>query len=127
MRTSYERNLEKVSQSLANTLSRFSTQNKPGDIQDIINQARQLAFDIGTQRCRLLLFAPEINQTVSRLSGSYNDVNNGNDVELIKGVVQLVVSPGLRRKGDGRGYVFRESADICAANVYLNAVDVGSF
>jgi hypothetical protein len=118
IRKSYETNSRRVMEDMAKELRKVS-QDKPDAIYNIVDQARQLALEFGVQRCRLQLFAPQLNETVSRNPKIYDDVNNNNDFALAKGVVKLNVAPGLRRTGDGRGYTFHEAVVIWPAAVYL--------
>ena len=97
----------------------ISSQDRSEAIRNIMEQASTLAFNLGTQRCRLEFFMPQINKKINRDPSTYMDENNQNDVELAGGVIKLIVAPGLRRTGDGRGYSYHEIANICPASVYL--------
>ena len=122
IRTSYEANHQHISEALSKALRKFSSEAKRDEIHNIVDQALRLAFDFGSQRCRLQLFTPRANEIVLRNTNVYRDANRSNDESIGKGTIQLVVAPGLKRTGDGRGYVFQESAVLFPATVYLEAV-----
>jgi hypothetical protein len=120
IRESYDRNVARVFQSLSAMLSRVSYQDQQTEIRNIIDKACLLALDCGEQRCRLELFAPSLQDKVSRQNiNTYKDMNGDNDPSLQEGIVQLVVSPGLRRTGDVRGESLDEVLVLCPAAVYL--------
>lgn len=119
LKQSHEMNLRNISEELAGVLREFS-QNRPDEIRNIVDHAHKLAIDIGIQRSRLQLFAPELGTAVKRNTRTYDDINNSNVNDLRGGVVQLVSSPGLRRHGDSRGTNFNEEpVDLWPAAVYL--------
>ena|SRR2546423_612804 len=120
IRKSYERNTAKILQSLSEVVLRVSSQDRQADLRKILDQARYLALDCGEQRCRLEFFAPSVKQKISmQNTKTYKDMNGDNNPSLAEGIVQLVVSPGLRRTGDGRGGSLDEVSDLCPAAVYL--------
>jgi hypothetical protein len=120
IRKSYERNVAKIFQSLSVLFSRVSSQDRQAEIRNIVDKACSLALNCGDQRCRLELFAPSLKHKVSRQNlKTYKDMNADNDPSLAEGIVQLVVSPGFRRTGDGHGGSLDEVFDLCPVEVYL--------
>jgi len=120
IRKNYERNLAKIVQSLSTLFSHVSSQDRQAEIRNIVDMACSLVLGCGEQRCRLELFAPGLQHKVSRQNiKTYKDMNGDNDPSLAEGIVQLVVSPGLRRIGDGRGSSLDQIFDLCPAAVYL--------
>jgi hypothetical protein len=122
IRKNYESNVAKIFRSLSTMVSQVSSQDRQADIRSIIDTACSLAFDFGEQRCRLELFAPGLNHKVSRQNvKTYRDMNGDNNPSLEEGIVQLVVSPGLRRTGGGYGSspTLDEVLDLYPAAVYL--------
>jgi len=120
IKKSYKSNVSRVSGALQEALSRVSSHDKRAAISDIVDKACSLALDIGIQRCRLQLFSPRPNDTVSRrYPDTYEDVNEDNDTGMTEGTVKLVVWPGLRKTGDGRGGCLERSIDLSPAGVYL--------
>jgi regulator of replication initiation timing len=117
LRQSCEARLDNITEELSEAFRKV-TRNK-FNFENVVEQAHKLALEFGIQRSRLQLFAPQLNEEVPRKTKTYTDVNNGNAHTVDKGVVQLVVAPGLRRTGDGRGYTFHEAIDIWPAAVYL--------
>jgi hypothetical protein len=118
IRRAFEANLKSLSEKLSCALRKVS-QDEPDSVGLIVDQARNLALEIGAQRCRLQLVRPGVGETVPRNSTTYDDVNNSNEAFIPQGIVQLAVAPGLRRTGDARGYSFSKAIDICPAAVYL--------
>jgi hypothetical protein len=98
-----------------------SSQDVQAEIRTIVDRACSLALDFGMQRCRWQVFAPQPGQTISKASTNFKDANDTNPPDLAKGVVQLLISPGLRKTGDGRGGCLDSSSDLCPAVVYLKA------
>ena len=120
IRENYETNVANVFQSLSALFRRVSSQDRQFEIRNIVDKACSAALDWGEQRCRLELFAPGLKHRVSRQSiKTYEDMNGDNGASLAEGIVQLVVSPGLRRTGRVRGDAFDEVLDLCPAAVYL--------
>jgi hypothetical protein len=121
---SYKINVSRVSEALDEALRQVTSQVSQADIHDIVDKACSLALDFGVQRCRLQVVAPQPNDTISRTStGNFSDVNSENDRGLESGVVQLMISPGLCRRGDGRGgRLESEIASICPTVLYLKTV-----
>jgi hypothetical protein len=117
---SYEDNVAMVSVGLAESLSRVCSQEKTKEIRDIVDKACCLAMDMGMQRSRLQLFAPRLSDKVSRhCTKTYTEVNCDNEPETTSGTVRLVVRPGLRKMGDGRGDRLDQTTDLCPAGLYL--------
>jgi hypothetical protein len=120
IRENYERNVAKVFQSLSAVFRQVSSQDRQSEIRNIVNKACSMALDWGEQRCRVELFAPDLKHKVSRRNiKTYEDMNGDNDPSLEEGIVQLVVSPGFRRTGCGRGNSPDQVLDLCPAAVYL--------
>jgi hypothetical protein len=124
VRRSYGINVSRVSETLAEALRQVTSQVSQADIHDIVDKACSLTLDFGVQRCRLQVVAPQPNDMISiTTTGDFSDVNGENDPGLESGVVQLMVSPGLRRRGDGRGgRLESDIASICPTVLYLNTV-----
>jgi len=120
IRESYENNILTVCRDLSEALSQVCSHDRQENIRNIVDRACSLALDFGMQRCRLQLFAPQQNDTVSRsYTNTYRDVNGDNGPDLAQGAVQLVVWPGLRKTGDGLGGFLDQSTDLYPAGVYL--------
>lgn len=117
---SYEDNVAMVSVGVAESLSRVCSQEKAMEICDIVDKACCLAMDMGMQRSRLQLFAPQLSDKVSRhCTKTYIEVNCDNEPETTSGTVRLVVRPGLRKMGDGQGDCLDQTTDLCPAGLYL--------
>src|SRR5438105_2280101 len=56
---SYENNMFKISEKLAEALSRVSSQGMQADIRNILAAASSLALDLGIQRARIQIFSPQ--------------------------------------------------------------------
>jgi hypothetical protein len=120
IRENYETNVAKVFQSLSALFGRVSSQDRQFELRNIVDKASSVALDWGEQRCRLELFAPSLECKVSRQNiKTYEDMNGDNDPSLTEGIVRLVISPGFRRTGRGRGSSLDEVLDLCPATVYL--------
>jgi hypothetical protein len=119
LKTSYETNLQKVNEELSRALRKVSQGGPDDAVQRIVDQARQMAFEFGTQRSRVQLFAPKLDEEVPRRTKTYTDVNNSNPYIVPKGIVQLIVAPGIRRIGGVRGYSLLEDVIVWPATVYL--------
>lgn len=116
----YEDNVAMVSEDLAKSLSRVCSEDKTMEIRDIVDKACFLALDMGMQRSRLQLFAPRLGDKVSRhYPKTYTEVNPNNEPKATSGTVRLVVRPGLRKTGDGRGGCLDQTTDLCPAGLYL--------
>jgi hypothetical protein len=96
-----------VSEALKVEFSRISPEDMgttPGDIAEI---ACSLALDCGRERCRVQLFAPRKGERVQRTQRkSIQDRNEGFKADTEEGMVELVISPGLMKLGDGHGRSF---------------------
>ena len=124
IKTSYVANVSKVFEAMAKELRQVPSQVSQADIHDIVDKACSLALDFGVQRCRLQVVAPQPNDMISTTTiGNFSDVNGENNLGLGSGVVQLMISPGLMRRGDGRGgRLESEIASICPTVLYLKTV-----
>jgi hypothetical protein len=108
---SYNKNLAALRTKLEQTLSSVGsrvTSDDRAEIADIVEYAANLALDCISQKARLFTFAIKENdgiRTYSRNEIEDRNLKNQNDddTENIEGVVELYLSPGLRRLGDGRG------------------------
>jgi len=119
IKESRDQNANNVFQTLCMTLSLVSSQNQQSELWRIVRSAVDLAVDMGEQRCRLQLFSPGINEAVLANSETYENVNLGSSTGSTKGTVKLVVSPGLKKTGDGEGKSFDKTLDLCPASLYL--------
>lgn len=117
MKESYESNLHKVARRLSGKIEALS-QEREEDIRRIVDQAGDMALVFGAQRCRLRLFRPQLKAIVP--VKSCHNGNNGLPQDSSHGVVQFVISPGLKRFGDGRGYTFKGEVEVYKATVYLS-------
>jgi hypothetical protein len=112
----------KVARSLSEALSQISFQDRQADIRTIVDKACSLALDFGMQQCRIHVFAARPNDTVSNLATeSYKAANGEDNSDRTTGIIQFVVSPGLRKTGDGRGgsMDLEQSTVLCPAALYL--------
>jgi hypothetical protein len=119
---SRERNVLKVAGSLSEALSRISFQDRQTEIRTIVDQACSLALDFGMQQCRIHVFAARPNDTVSNMATeSYKAANGEDNSDRTTRVIQFVVSPGLRKTGDGSGgsLDLEQSTVLCPAALYL--------
>lgn len=119
IKESHDQNSSNVFQTLCMTLSLVSSQNQQSELWRIVKNAVDLAVHMGEQRCRLQLFSPNINEAVLANSETYENVNLGSSPGSTKRIVKLVVSPGLRKTGDGEGKSLDKTLDLCPASLYL--------
>lgn len=85
---------------------RASTRDVGTTPEEITELASTLALEIGRERCRLQLFAPTKGEIVSNRRSQYvADENQGFEDEE-NGEVELIISPGLEKRGDGHGKFF---------------------
>ena len=119
IKDSRDLNSKNVFQTLCMALSLVSSQNQDSELWRIVSNAVDLAIDMAEQRCRLQLFYPSINDAILINSETYESVNLSSNTGSTKKIVQLVVSPGLRKIGDGEGKSLDKSLDLCPASLYL--------
>ncbi|OCK81695.1 hypothetical protein K432DRAFT_403556 [Lepidopterella palustris CBS 459.81] len=124
---SYQDNSSTVKNVLSAGVAKVTSEDKDADISSIVDEACSLALDFGIERCRLQLTAPQPNELVSMFNpGAYEDHNDRNDPSLTEGIVELVISPGLRKMGDGRGGRLDQVIDLCPAAIYMRAPSNGA-
>ncbi|OCL15189.1 hypothetical protein AOQ84DRAFT_225441 [Glonium stellatum] len=87
-------------------------------IEKITRKACELAVQLGLQRCRLQIVAPELEQEY--IAKKTTNVMGISGCENIKtGHVAFIVNPGLRKWGDGHGGHLDQSFDLVPALVYI--------
>ena len=90
------------------------------DLGDVMQAATELAMAMAMQRSRLELFVPDLDKIAACkdhcCDGRTIDFDEGTE-GLRGGSPILVVTPGLRKRGDGLGGNFDRSADLEAAQV----------
>jgi hypothetical protein len=112
--------LREVRGAIAIALAKVSSEDKTNEIWKIVDKSCSLALDFGIQRFRIQLSAPRENKTISLGSapGTIVDLNKSNN-SASGGVVLLVVKPGLRKLGDGRGGSWGTVTTLLPSEVYL--------
>ena len=90
--------------------------------EQIAEKACLLALECGKERRRVQLFAPEVGHIIHRDETVIKDRNRNFDPKVPKGMVRMVISPGLmavNEKCDGptrTGVVSLHPADVyCSA------------
>jgi hypothetical protein len=126
---SYEANVKSVTDALTNALQTVGSKVTGDDrteIQDIVAAAAALALECSSQKSRIQTFEMDTDNYVRSYSKveveNYNKrMQEDEDAETLEGYVELYISPGLKRIGDGRGGSLNEPPKILSkAQVFLN-------
>ncbi|KAF2461822.1 hypothetical protein BDY21DRAFT_1558 [Lineolata rhizophorae] len=97
-----------------------SAEDADRQIRATVKNARSLALDFGVQRFRWEIFLPKQGDFISADDCAFRDINGANSNRKDKGMVQIAVRPGLRRRGDGQGGLTSTVTDVEPALVYLD-------
>ena len=121
LKQAYNDNYVDACERLQNLFDQIVSTDKSGEIKLVASKAQGLAVDIGISRARLDLTLPAPQRPITQAMCAFEDCRERGIHGSERGVVELLVAPGLRKTGDIRGGAMDKSADLLPALVCLSA------
>ncbi|KAF2449568.1 hypothetical protein P171DRAFT_335389, partial [Karstenula rhodostoma CBS 690.94] len=114
-----EANIQRVRSKVKDNIEGYLVRVSPGTnfsrVDDIVDKAFSLALHIFLQRCRIQVVYPEVGDAYEGEQPHLDSI--AESIEVEKGSVALIASPGLAKWGDGEGKHLDQRLDLVPAMV----------